>query len=137
MDRVKGKVMEEELESRDPARCKDTLDVLVDLQCRLQKYDNKFPDLKQRFHGELVNNDRLSTDLKKNLLGILGGLPDGQALCHCDFHAGNVFLTARSTRLSIAPDLQERSGGGCRLLVCSVQFYPSGTRRLLFEQVLR
>ena len=50
------------------------------------------PDLKQRFHADLVNNDRLSADLKKNLLGILGGLPDGQALCHCDFHAGNVFF---------------------------------------------
>jgi len=113
MDRVKGELMLEEFRDparRDPARCKDTLDVLVNLQCRLQKYDNKFPDLKQRFHGELVNNDRLSADLKKNLLGILGGLPDGQALCHCDFHAGNVFLTERSTRLSIC----SRSPGAIR-----------------------
>jgi|SRR5215471_2146563 len=39
MDRVKGKVMLEELESRDPARCKDTLDALVNLQCRLQKHE--------------------------------------------------------------------------------------------------
>jgi len=93
MDRVKGKVMEEELDSRDPARCKNTLDVLVTLQCRLQKYEAEgLQDLKQRYHAALVNNDRLSVDLKKNLLGILGGLPDGQTLCHCDFHAGNVFF---------------------------------------------
>ena len=79
---------------RDPALCKDTLDILVDLQCRLQKYDKVgwMPHLKQRFHDDLMLNDRLSADLKKNLLGLLDGLPDGQALCHCDFHAGNVFF---------------------------------------------
>ena len=77
MDRVKGKVMMEELESRDPARWKDTLDALVTLQCRLQKYDKVewMADLKQRFHHELV-----------------------------------IFLTARSTRLSICP----RSAGAIR-----------------------
>jgi hypothetical protein len=92
MDRVKGKVMSEEL--RDPVRRKDVLDVLIDLQCRLQKYDKVgwLPNLKQRFHDDLLLNDRLSTDLKKNLVGILGELSDGQALCHCDFHADNVFF---------------------------------------------
>src|SRR5215469_10972938 len=66
MDRVKGKVMMEEL--RDPARCENTLDILVDLQCRLQKYDKVgwMPDLKQRFHDDLAHNDRLSAELKKS-----------------------------------------------------------------------
>jgi thiamine kinase-like enzyme len=94
MDRVKGKTMSEEFRDRDPARCKNALDILVDIQCRLQKYDKVgwMRDLKQRFHDDLVLNDRLSADLKKNLLGILRRLPDGEALCHCDFHAGNVFF---------------------------------------------
>jgi hypothetical protein len=85
MDRINGKMLLEEL--RDPSRCKNTLDVLVDLQCRLQKHDNVgwLPDLKQRFHDDVARNDRLSADLEKNLLEILDGLPDGQALCHCDF----------------------------------------------------
>src|SRR5215469_16814713 len=54
MDRVKGEMMLEAL--RDPARCKDTLDTLVDLQSRLQKCDTVgwLPDLKQRFHDDLV-----------------------------------------------------------------------------------
>ena len=67
MDRVKGEMMSEEFRDparRDPARCKDTLDALVTLQCRLQKqkYDKVWwmSDLKQRFHDDLVNNDRLS-----------------------------------------------------------------------------
>jgi len=92
MDRVKGEIMSEEL--RDPARCKATLDVLVDLQCRLQKYDNVgwLPNLKQRLHDDLERNDRLSAASKKHLLGILGELSDGHAFCHCDFHSGNVFF---------------------------------------------
>jgi len=67
MDRVKGEMMSEEFRDparRDPARCKDTLDALVTLQCRLQKqkYDKVWwmSDLKQRFHDDLVNNKRLS-----------------------------------------------------------------------------
>ena len=50
MDRVKGKAMSEEFRDRDPSQ--HALDVLVDLQCRLQKYDSVgwMRDLKQRFH---------------------------------------------------------------------------------------
>ena len=92
MDRVKGKMMSDDLP--DPARCKEALEALVDLQIRLQKSDATgwLPNLKQRLHNDLVLNDRLSADLKKNLLAILDKLPDGEALCHCDFHSGNVFF---------------------------------------------
>jgi len=121
MDRVKGKMMLEEC--RDPARCKDALDVLVDLQCRLQKYDKVgwLPDLKQRFHDDLVLGDRLSADLKKRLLGILGGLPDGQALCHCDFHAGNVFFDG--TRYTVIDLLQICRGDPAADAACSYAAY--------------
>lgn len=92
MDRVRGKIMSEGL--RDPAKCQETLDVLVDLQCRLQKFDKLTwaPELKQRLHDDLERNVRLSSDCKEKLLRTLDGLPDGQALCHCDFHSGNVFF---------------------------------------------
>jgi tRNA A-37 threonylcarbamoyl transferase component Bud32 len=85
MDRVKGKIMSEEL--NDPAKSD------VELQRRLQEYDKTgwAPDLKQRLHDDLDRSDRLSAVLKKKLMEELGKLPDGQALCHCDFHAGNVF----------------------------------------------
>jgi len=91
MDRVKGKIMSEELS--DPAKFEGVMDALVDLQCRFQTYDKTgwAPDLKQRLHDDLDRNDRLSTVLKKKLMEELGKLPDGKALCHCDFHAGNVF----------------------------------------------
>lgn len=92
MDRVQGKIMSKGL--ADPEKCKETLNTLVDLQCRLQMFDQLAwaPDLKQRLHDDLERNDRLSAADKEKLLQILGGLPAGQALCHCDFHSGNVFF---------------------------------------------
>jgi hypothetical protein len=133
MDRVKGKTMSEEF--RDPERCKNTLDVLVDLQCRLQKYDKVgwMRDLKQRFHDDLVLNDRLSANLKKNLLGILGGLPDGQALCHCDFHAGNVFFDG--AQYTVIDLLQVCRGDPAADAACSYAAY-NFTHRELAEYYL-
>ena len=94
MDWVKGKIMSEEL--GDPAKIQGVMDVLVTLQCRLQKYDNAdwswAPDIKLRLHNDLMRNDKLSADCKKELLDNLDKLPDGQDLCHCDFHSGNVFF---------------------------------------------
>src|SRR5215469_11579141 len=121
MDRVKGDMMLEAL--RDPARCKNTLDMLVDLQCRLQKYDNVgwLPNLKQRFHDDLVRNDRLAVDLKRQLLRILGELPDGQALCHCDFHAGNVFFDG--TEYTVIDLLQVCRGNPAADAACSYTAY--------------
>jgi Ser/Thr protein kinase RdoA (MazF antagonist) len=140
MDRVKGEMMSDEFRDparRDPARCKDTLDALVTLQCRLQKqkYDKAWwmPDLKQRFHDDLVSNDRLSADLKKNLLGILGGLPDGQALCHCDFHAGNVFFDG--AKYTVIDLLQVSRGDPAADAACSYVAY-SFTDRELAEYYL-
>jgi thiamine kinase-like enzyme len=121
MDRVKGKIMLEEL--RDPVRWKDVLYVLVDLQCRLQKYSKVgwLPDLKQRLHDDLTLNNRLSTGVKKSLLGILGGLPEGQALCYCDFHAGNVFFDG--TEYTVVDLLQVCRGDPAGDAACSYAAY--------------
>jgi hypothetical protein len=130
MDRVKGKLMSEELESRDPARIKNALDVLVNLQCRLQKFDKVgwLPGLKQRFHDDLVTNDRLSADLKKNLLGILGGLPDGQALCHCDFQVNNVFFDG--AKYTVVDLLQVCRGDPAADAACSYVSWSFADREL-------
>ena len=92
MDRVKGKMLGEDY--GDPVKIYHALDAVIDLQCRLQKctLGSWAPDLRGRLHDDLERNDRLSSDLKKNLLELLGKLPDGVALCHCDFHGGNVFF---------------------------------------------
>ena len=92
MDRVKGKMLGEEY--GDPAKIEGAIDAVVELQLRLQKCDlgSWAPDLKTRFHDDLERNDRLSSELRENLFVLLGKLPDGAALCHCDFHGGNIFF---------------------------------------------
>jgi thiamine kinase-like enzyme len=99
------------------------MDVMVDLQCRLQRYDKITwsATLKQRFHGDLELNDRLSVALKKQLLEELGRLPDGQALCHCDFHAENVFFDGE--RYTIIDLLQISSGDPAADAVCTYVSY--------------
>ncbi len=95
MERVKGKVMSE---LGNPEKFEEILDILVDLQCRLQKYDQAAwaPELKQRFRDDLERNTKLSPGLKKKLRDILHTLPEGNALCHCDFHSGNVFFDGKN-----------------------------------------
>ncbi len=123
MDRVKGKLITEEL--ADPERRDGAVDKLVDIQCRLQEYDASTwtPNLKRRFHDDLVRNDKLSADLKKELLGILDGLPDGKALCHCDFHPGNIFFDGED--YTIIDLLQISSGDPAADAACSYVSYCS------------
>ena len=92
MDLVRGRTLSEEL--HDPARREHAMERLVKIQCHLQKnYDLPWAiDVKLRFRGDLAQNGNLPGDLKKQLLEELDALPDGQALCHCDFHVYNVFF---------------------------------------------
>ena len=123
MDRVKGEMMGEGL-AGDPEKTKAALKVLVNLQCRLQKHGNAgdwAPDIKLRFRNDLVRNDRLSAGLKKRLLGILEDLPDGRALCHCDFHFGNVFHNG--AEYTIIDLLQICRGDPAADAVCSYVSY--------------
>jgi aminoglycoside phosphotransferase len=123
MDRVKGEIMSEALS--DPEKLEDALHTLVYLQCRLQKYDigvyNCFPNLKERFHGDIERSERLSTDLKQELLELLDKLPDGQALCHCDFHGANVFFDGAA--YTIIDLLQISKGDPAADAACSYVSY--------------
>ena len=123
MDRAKGKMMLQDVQ--DPARCKDALNALVDLQVQLQKSYDKvaavLPDLKQRFQGDVERNDRLSVDRKKELLEILAGLPEGHAFCHCDFHGGNVFFDGK--RYTVIDLLQSSRGDPAADAACSYTAY--------------
>ena len=92
MDRVKGKMLGEEY--ADPEKVYGALDAVVDLQLRLQKCNlgSWAPQLKNRMNDDLERNGLLSPELKSKLQEKLGKLPDGESLCHCDFHGGNIFF---------------------------------------------
>jgi hypothetical protein len=53
-----------------------------------------FPSQRQRIQGNLAGSTFLTEDQKRRLLQRLEGLPDGDKLCHGDFHPENIILTA-------------------------------------------
>ena len=130
MDRVKGTMIAEEFREGDPTRIKGALDVLVDLQCRLQKHDRVpwAPDLKQRFRADLERNERLPDALRKELLAELEGLPGGEALCHCDFHAENVFFDG--VKYTIIDLVQLSRGDPAADAACSYLVYSYAHREV-------
>ena len=52
------------------------------------------PALKERIKARIDDSDSTAAD-KEAALDRLAGLPDGTALCHGDFHPGNVLVTPR------------------------------------------
>jgi len=54
-----------------------------------------FPSQHERFWHNLEASTFLPADLKQRLLQRLESLPDGDKLCHGDFHPENIILTAR------------------------------------------
>ena len=54
----------------------------------------KFPSQRQRIQHNLYTSALLTGDQKQGLLRRLDSLPDGDKLCHGDFHPENILLTA-------------------------------------------
>ena len=44
--------------------------------------------------GGIPTSGKIAADLKSRILQLLGALPDGNTLCHGDFHPGNVIITS-------------------------------------------
>jgi aminoglycoside phosphotransferase (APT) family kinase protein len=53
------------------------------------------PGQRDRLKGAIERAQALPADLKRKTLGILETLPDGDRLCHGDFHPDNVLMTPR------------------------------------------
>ena len=53
------------------------------------------PDQRDRLKGAIERAQPLPDDLWRKTLGILETLPDGDRLCHGDFHPDNVLMTPR------------------------------------------
>lgn len=69
---------------------------LAELQVQIhQRSIPGLPTYKERLRDDIRDTDRLSEDLRMKVFVLLEALPDGQALCHGDFHPGNVIITRR------------------------------------------
>jgi hypothetical protein len=51
------------------------------------------PDIRQRLGERIWQNPVLPSDLKDTLLARLKHLPDGESLCHNDFHPNNIIIS--------------------------------------------
>jgi len=58
-----------------------------------QKSIDGLPKYKDRLQYDIRNTQYLGQDLGNKALAQLDSLPDGQTLCHGDFHPGNIILT--------------------------------------------
>lgn len=45
--------------------------------------------------GGIPDSKKISTEMKTSILQLLDSLPDGNQLCHGDFHPGNIIITHR------------------------------------------
>lgn len=53
------------------------------------------PFYKDRLGYDIRNNPHLSENLKNKVLALLENLPNGETLCHGDFHPDNVLITKK------------------------------------------
>lgn len=69
---------------------------LAELQVQINRQSIAgLPSYKDRLNYDIRNTAYLSEELREKALTMLAALPDGQTLCHGDFHPGNILITKR------------------------------------------
>lgn len=69
---------------------------LAELQVQIHRQSiPELPSYKGRLDHDIHNARHLSQDLQEKALAVLAALPDGQSLCHGDYHPGNILITPR------------------------------------------
>jgi aminoglycoside phosphotransferase (APT) family kinase protein len=69
---------------------------LAELQVQINKQSiSGLPSCKDRLEHDIRSTPHLDDSVRNQVLALLHALPDGQNLCHGDFHPGNILLTKR------------------------------------------
>lgn len=91
-DRVEGKSLQEwVLETRDMPGCAEHMAKLH--KAILRNNIRNVPDYKEFLRWGILNATSIGLDKQKEALKTLDQLPDGNTLCHGDFHPGNIFIS--------------------------------------------
>lgn len=113
-------------------------------QLHAQMHAIRAPDLdsqRGRFYWGLTHAGTLPEDLKNGLIHILKDLPDGDRLCHGDFHPENVILAARGpVILDWEPAMRGEPAGDVAITLLwfrSVSHYFRGVRGWLIGRTMR
>ena len=64
----------------------------------------ELPSQRQRLEDKIRSAAVLPPDLRQAALRSLGQMPDGDRLCHGDFHPGNILMTAHGPIIIDWPD---------------------------------
>lgn len=90
MDRAPGEPLARFAQDQ-PAQVPDVLDAMVQLHLRVHRQpEARLPSLKARIAERISRAPGLSAATRENLLARLAALPDGDRLCHGDFHPFNI-----------------------------------------------
>ncbi len=65
------------------------------VEMHIASLQSVLPAQRQRIEEKIRSAEGLGADLRQVLLAALARLPDGDRLCHGDFHPGNVILTSQ------------------------------------------
>ena len=91
-ERVSGPTMIDYMASH-PWKVRALARQLADIQVGLhRKTSSGLPDFKAILAHEINESQHLETNEKSRTQYLLESLPDGDSLCHGDFHAGNVIM---------------------------------------------
>ncbi len=67
---------------------------LAELQIKIHRQSIAgLPSHKEQLHHAISTTRHLTEDLRTKCLHLLGSLPEGETLCHGEYHPGNILLT--------------------------------------------
>ena len=93
-ERLRGVLLGEEMRAK-PWELGKQARLLARLQAEIHAITDVqgIPALRAKLEERITNTDKLSSEVREAALSALASLPDGEVLCHGDFHPGNVILT--------------------------------------------
>jgi aminoglycoside phosphotransferase (APT) family kinase protein len=96
MEHIKGRSMLEAL-GKQPWQVVGLARLLARLHVEVHTCPAPADWIDQRgwLKGDIENNELIPEELKKQLFEVLKRLPEGDRICHGDFHPGNIMMTAR------------------------------------------
>jgi aminoglycoside phosphotransferase (APT) family kinase protein len=119
-DRVKERSFAERMRE-DPSLIPECLQALARLHARIHgQTARQFGSLKSRLATNIAGTRLLDEPLKQILLGRLAGMPDGDRLCHGDFHPINVL---GQNSLPMVIDWPDACAATPRPMSAAVTFY--------------
>ena len=92
-ERLDGVSMLEDMNAR-PWRLFGHARLLADLHMQVHQHAvTGLPSYKDRLRSDIRETSQLPDDLRSKALAMLDQLPDGNSVCHGDYHPGNILLT--------------------------------------------